>query len=185
MCSSDLEQTAAHAADGYARESGRTGVVLTHVGPGMMNAVTGVASAAMDSVPLVCISGDVPSYYRGRHPHQEVNLHNDGDQTAIYRPFVKRAWTVERPEDLTRFAERAFWTAVTGRPGATLLNVPMDMFSRPTPPGFVPLSARPAASAPAPEVVDRIAEELLGAQSPVLYIGGGVNHAAGRAAVTA
>lgn len=179
------EQTAAHAADGYARESGRTGVVLTHVGPGMMNAVTGVASAAMDSVPLVCISGDIPSYYRGRHPHQEVNLHNDGDQTAIYRPFVKRAWTVERPEDLTRFTERAFWTATTGRPGATLLNVPMDMFSRPTPEHVAPLAARPTLPAPASEVVDTIAEELVRAERPVLYIGGGVNHPRGRAAVTA
>lgn len=178
------EQTAAHAADGYARESGRTGVVLTHVGPGMMNAVTGVASAAMDSVPLVCISGDVPSYYRGRHPHQEVNLHNDGDQSAIYRPFVKRAWTVERPEDLTRFAERAFWTAATGRPGATLLNVPMDMFSRPTPPTFPPLADRPAATPAPAATVERITAALVEAREPVLYIGGGVNHPAGRAAVT-
>lgn len=179
------EQTAAHAADGYARESGKTGVVLTHVGPGMMNAVTGVASAAMDSVPLVCISGDIPSYYRGRHPHQEVNLHNDGDQTAIYRPFVKRAWTVERPADLSRFTERAFWTATTGRPGAVLLNIPMDMFSRPTPAGLAPLAERPALPAAAPAVAGTIADELGAATSPVLYIGGGVNHPAGRAAVTA
>ncbi|MEE6286791.1 thiamine pyrophosphate-binding protein [Georgenia sp. MJ173] len=179
------EQTAAHAADGYARESGKVGVVLTHVGPGMMNAVTGVASAAMDSVPLVCISGDIPSYYRGRHPHQEVNLHNDGDQTAIYRPFVKRAWTVDRPEDLGRFAERAFWTATTGRPGATLLNVPMDMFSRQLATPVTPLAAGPVLPAAAPEVIDAIAEELRAAKAPVLYIGGGVNHPAGRAAVTA
>ena len=71
-----------------------------HVGPGMMNAVTGVATAALDSVPLVAISGDIPSYCYGRHPHQEVNLHADADQTAIYRPFVKRAWQVHRVEDL-------------------------------------------------------------------------------------
>ena len=90
------EQAAAHAADGYARASGKPGVLLVHVGPGMMNAVTGVATAAMDSVPLVAITGDVPSYYPGRHPHQEVNLHADADQTAIYRPFTKRAWHVHR-----------------------------------------------------------------------------------------
>ncbi len=71
-----------------------------HVGPGMMNAVTGVATAALDSVPLVAIAGDVPSYMYGRHPHQEVNLHADADQTAIYRPFVKRAWHAHRVEDL-------------------------------------------------------------------------------------
>src|SRR6266571_8043368 len=80
------EQLAAHAADGYARASGKPGVLLLHVGPGLMNAVTGVATAALDSVPLVAISGDVPSYFSGRHPHQEVNLHADADQTAIYRP---------------------------------------------------------------------------------------------------
>ena len=108
-------------------------MLLLHVGPGMMNAVTGVATAALDSVPLVAITGDVPSYYAGRHPHQEVNLHNDADQTAIYRPFSKRTWHVHRAEDLPRFTERAFWTATSGRPGAVLLNVPMDIFSRPLP----------------------------------------------------
>ena len=127
------EQAAAHAADGYARVSGKPGVLLLHVGPGMMNAVTGVATAALDSTPLVAISGDVPSYYAGRHPHQEVNLHADADQTAIYRPFTKRAWHVRRAGDLARFTERAFWTATSGRPGAVLVNVPMDIFSRPVP----------------------------------------------------
>ena len=115
------EQAAAHAADGYARASGKPGVLLLHVGPGMMNAVTGVATAALDSVPLVAITGDVPSYYADRHPHQEVNLHSGADQTAIYRPFSKRTWQVHRVEDLPRFTERAFWTATTGRPGAVLL----------------------------------------------------------------
>ena len=118
------EQAAAHAADGYARVSGKPGVLLVHVGPGMMNAVTGVATAALDSVPLVAIAGDVPSYMYGRHPHQEVNLHSDADQTAIFQPFVKRAWHAHRVEDLPRFLERAFWTATSGRPGAVLLNVP-------------------------------------------------------------
>ena len=94
-----------------------------------------MATAALDSVPLVAITGDMPSYYHGRHPHQEVNLHADADQTAIYRPFVKRAWHVHRVEDLPRFTERAFWTATSGRPGAVLLNVPMDLFSRPVPEG--------------------------------------------------
>ena len=81
----------------------------------------------------------------GRHPHQEVNLHADADQTAIYRPFVKRAWHVHRVEDLPRFTERAFWTATSGRPGAVLLNVPMDLFSRPCPTATAyPLPAPPA-----------------------------------------
>lgn len=179
------EQTAAHAADGYARESGKPGVVLTHVGPGMMNAVTGVASAAMDSVPLIVISGDIPSYYLGRHPHQEINLHNDGDQAAIYRPFVKRAWTVHRVEDLPRFVERAFWVSTTGRPGATLVSVPMDMFSRELAADIPALPPAPPALGLADGVGGQIARALAAATNPILYLGGGVGTADGRtAAVT-
>jgi acetolactate synthase-1/2/3 large subunit len=171
------EAAAAHAADGYARATGKPGVVCTHVGPGLMNAVTGVASAAMDSVPLVAISGDVPSYYWGRHPHQEINLHADSDQAAIYRPFVKRAWTVNRVEDLTRFAERAFWTAISGRAGAVLLNVPMDVFSRPVPAqtAIPPLPEPGVGASLDPGVAEQIAGMLVAAERPLIYIGGGVN----------
>src|SRR4030088_234674 len=77
------EQVAAHAADGYARASGKPGVLLTHLGPGLTNAATGVANAALDSIPMVVIAGDVPSYYYGKHPHQEFNLHQDADQFQI------------------------------------------------------------------------------------------------------
>ena len=164
------EQAAAHAADGYARATGKPGVLLVHVGPGMMNAVTGVATAALDSVPLVVISGDVPSYFAGRHPHQEVNLHADADQAAIYRPFVKRAWHVHRAEDLPRFTERAFWTATTGRPGAVLLNVPMDLFSRPVPQrlasGYPPVRDRTGPGLPG-AVAERIASLLIEAERPL------------------
>ncbi|MER7722629.1 thiamine pyrophosphate-binding protein [Streptomyces sp. NPDC096323] len=170
------EQAAAHAADGYARASGKPGVLLTHVGPGMMNAVTGVATAAMDSVPLIVISGDIPSYYYGRHPHQEVNLHADADQTAIYRPFCKRAWPVQRTADLPRTLERAFWTATSGRPGAVLVNVPMDLFSRqvePYAPGShaIPDSALPGLTE---ETAQRIARALVDAERPLIYFGGGL-----------
>ncbi|MFD6424898.1 thiamine pyrophosphate-binding protein [Streptomyces sp. NPDC060198] len=170
------EQAAAHAADGYARASGKPGVLLTHVGPGMMNAVTGVATAAMDSVPLVVISGDIPSYYYGRHPHQEVNLHADADQTAIYRPFCKRTWPVQRTADLPRTLERAFWTATSGRPGAVLVNVPMDLFSRqvePYTPGShaIPDSALPGLTE---ETAERIARALVNAERPLIYFGGGL-----------
>jgi acetolactate synthase-1/2/3 large subunit len=174
------EQTAAHAADGYARATGRPGVLVVHVGPGMMNAVTGVATAALDSVPLITISGDIPSYMYGRHPHQEVNLHNDDDQAAIYRPFVKRAWQVQRAEDLARFTERAFWTATSGRPGAVLINVPMDIFSRPASDDVnaypLPRTAtRPVISAADAEA---IAAALAGAERPLIYAGGGAGRAA-------
>ncbi|MEV6964160.1 thiamine pyrophosphate-binding protein [Hamadaea sp. NPDC051192] len=176
------EQAAAHAADGYARASGKPGVLLVHVGPGMMNAVTGVATAAMDSVPLVVISGDVPSYMYGRHPHQEVNLHADADQTAIYRPFVKRAWHAHRVEDLPRFTERAFWTAASGRPGAVLLNIPMDLLSRPLPDAadhHLPVHTT-VPDLPADEA-DRIAGLLLSARRPLIYVGGGLGRGEGRA----
>jgi acetolactate synthase-1/2/3 large subunit len=177
------EQAAAHAADGYARVSGRPGVLLAHVGPGMMNAVTGVATAAMDSVPLIAISGDVPSYYHGRHPHQEVNLHADADQTAIYRPFVKRAWHVHRAQDLCRFTERAFWTATSGRPGAVLLNIPMDLFSR--------RIARTACLLPVEDAVPdlpataavRIVALLAEARRPLIYLGGGLRQGDARDAL--
>jgi acetolactate synthase-1/2/3 large subunit len=180
------EQAAAHAADGYARMTGKPGVLLVHVGPGLMNAVTGVATAALDSVPLITIAGDIPSYLSGRHPHQEVNLHADADQTAIFRPFVKRAWHVRRAEDLPRFTERAFWTASAGRPGAVLLNVPMDMFSRQIPAESAtayPLAAH--ATAPALSQVDarRIMELLAGAERPLIYLGGGLRGDTGRAAL--
>jgi acetolactate synthase I/II/III large subunit len=179
------EQTAAHAADGYARATGKPGVLLMHVGPGMMNAVTGVATAALDSVPLIAISGDIPSYMYGRHPHQEVNLHADADQTAIYRPFVKRAWNVHRVEDLPRFTERAFWTATSGRPGAVLLNVPMDLFSRELP-ATVPAYPLPA-SATRPDLppadAERIAAALAAAERPLIYIGGGLGGPDGRRAL--
>ncbi len=177
------EQTAAHAADGYARATGRPGVVLVHVGPGMMNAVTGAATAALDSVPLVVISGDIPSYYRGRHPHQEVNLHDDANQSAIYRPFVKRAWDVSRVEDLPRFLERAYWTAATGRPGVTLLNVPMDMFSRPLGAEYAEAHPLPVTSARPDlpeETADAIAAELVKAERPLIYFGGGVREPAAK-----
>jgi acetolactate synthase I/II/III large subunit len=180
------EQTAAHAADGYARATGKPGVVVVHVGPGMMNAVTGAATAALDSVPLVVISGDIPSYYRGRHPHQEVNLHADADQISIYKPFVKRAWDVTRVEDLPRFFERAYYTAGSGRPGVALLNVPMDMFSR-------PLSLDTAVNHPLPETTttpdlpaataEAIAAELMKAERPLIYFGGGLRKAAARDAM--
>jgi acetolactate synthase-1/2/3 large subunit len=169
------EQIAAHAADGYARASGKTGVLLTHLGPGLTNAATGVANAALDSIPMVVIAGDVQSYYHGRHPHQEVNLHQDADQFQIYRPFCKRVYRVDRVEDLPRIMERAFHLAQAGRPGPVLVDVPMDVFSADLAiDAFqqVPAAmARPTVDA---ATVARIVDALASAERPVLYAGGGV-----------
>lgn len=169
------EQTAAHAADGYARASGKVGVLLTHLGPGLTNAATGVANAALDSIPMVVIAGDVPSYYYGRHPHQEVNLHQDADQFQIFRPFCKRVYRVDNVRDLPRVVERAFHLAQTGRPGPVLIDVPMDIFSADldvtafatTPPEIAKSGLDPATAA-------RIVDALATSRRPVLYAGGGV-----------
>lgn len=169
------EQVAAHAADGYARATGKPGVLLTHLGPGLTNAATGVANAALDSIPMVVIAGDVQSYFQGRHPHQEVNLHQDADQYQIYRPFCKRVYRVQSARDLPRIVERAFHLSQTGRPGPVLVDVPMDVFSSPLPVDAfskVPAEiARPSIDA---ATADRIVAALAHAERPVLYAGGGV-----------
>ncbi|MGH9575025.1 MAG: thiamine pyrophosphate-binding protein, partial [Candidatus Acidiferrales bacterium] len=169
------EQVAAHAADGYARASGKPGVLLTHLGPGLTNATTGVANAALDSIPMVVIAGDIPSYYYGRHPHQEVNLHKDADQYDIYRPFCKRVYRVDRVADLPRIVERAFHLCTTGRPGPVLVDVPMDILSADLPVGSFHKEPPPvAASTIDQSAVARIIDVLASAERPLIYAGGGV-----------
>jgi len=169
------EQIAAHAADGYARATGKPGVLLCHLGPGLTNAATGVANAALDSIPMVVISGDVQSYYQGRHPHQEINLHQDADQFQIYRPFCKRVYRVDRAEDLPRVMERAFHLAQTGRPGPVLVDIPMDVFSADLPvDAFQKVPAEVARPTIDADTAARIVDALARAERPVLYAGGGV-----------
>ena len=169
------EQIAAHAADGYARASGKPGVLLTHLGPGLTNAATGVANAALDSIPMVVIAGDVQSYFYGRHPHQEVNLHQDADQFQIFRPFCKRVYRVDRAADLPRTLERAFHLSQAGRPGPVLVDVPMDVFSADLPvDAFARVPPVIAKSGLDPATARRIVEALATAERPVLYAGGGV-----------
>jgi acetolactate synthase I/II/III large subunit len=170
------EQVAAHMADGYARVTGKPGVLLTHLGPGLTNAATGVANAALDSIPMVVIAGDVPAHYFGRHPHQEVNLHIDADQYEIYRPFCKRIWRVERPAELPRVIERAFHTAQSGRSGVVLVDVPMDVFSADLPEGAFTLIPPLSIGKPTLErdTASAIARALVEARSPVIHVGGGV-----------
>ncbi|MBU6438870.1 MAG: thiamine pyrophosphate-binding protein [Betaproteobacteria bacterium] len=172
------EQIAAHAADGYARARNQTAVVLSHLGPGLTNAATGVANAALDSIPLVVIAGDVPSYYYGKHPHQEVNLHADAAQWEIYRPFVKRAWRVDRAELFPEIIDKAFQLAESGRPGPVLVSVPMDMFSVEIDESLFARVSRHTRKLARPSIDDptarRIVEALIQARNPVIYAGGGV-----------
>lgn len=172
------EQVAAHAADGYARAKRTTAVVLSHLGPGLTNASTGVANAALDSIPMVVIAGDVPSHYYGKHPHQEINLHSDAAQSEIYRPFCKRVWRVDRPDLFPEIIEKAFQLAESGRPGPVLVSVPMDIFSKEIDVELFAKLKRHTKRLHTPSIDDEVAtqiiEALVAAKRPQLHIGGGV-----------
>lgn len=172
------EQIAAHAADGYARATGKASVLLSHLSPGLTNAATGVANAALDSIPMVVIAGDVPTHYFGKHPHQEVNLHADASQFEIYRPFVKRAWRVDSPHLLPEILEKAFALAESGRPGPVLVDVPMDIFSKEIDVALWKRAQANAREIAKPSLDDETAEKmvraLLDAKTPIIYAGGGV-----------
>ena len=172
------EQIAAHAADGYARVTKKASVLMCHLGPGITNVVTGVANAAFDSIPMVVIAGDVPSYYYGKHPHQEVNMHCDGSQYDILKPVVKRAWRIDNPESLPDILDKAFRMAESGRPGPVLIDVPMDMFSREIDDSLFArtyldshMTYRPALD---PDAATAIAKRLINAENPLIHAGGGI-----------
>ncbi len=162
------EQGAAHAADGYARATGRTGVVLVTSGPGATNLVTGIATAYMDSVPMVAITCNVPTPLIGQDSFQEVYI------AGITMPITKHNFVVDRVEDLADVLRNAFRIAQTGRKGPVLVDIPKD------------ITAASAEFVPAPPVrdnyvteldigaIDRAAEIINKAQRPVIYYGGGV-----------
>src|SRR6187200_979050 len=123
------EQQAAHAADAYYRITHKLAVVNVHLSPGLTNALTGVATAAADFTPMVVIAGNTPSYHHAREPHQGMRLHADASQGDIFRPICKRVWRIDAPHYLPDVMPRALNLAQTGKPGAVLLDVPMDVFS--------------------------------------------------------
>lgn len=167
------EQAAAHAADAYARATGKPGVVLVTSGPGATNAVTGIATAYMDSIPMVIISGQVPSPVIGSDAFQEV------DTVGITRPCVKHNFLVKDVNDLAETMKKAFYVATTGRPGPVLVDVPKDI----TDPNIkVPYkypkkvtmrSYNPVVTGHKGQI-KRAVEILLTAQRPIIYSGGGV-----------
>lgn len=172
------EQIASHAADAYARVTGKASVVLSHLSPGLTNCATGVANAALDCIPMVVIAGDIPTHYYGKHPHQEVNLHADAAQWEIYRPFVKRAWRVDRADLMAEILEKAFHLAESGQPGPVLVNVPMDIFSAVIPSDSFDRVAQNTRALKKPSLDDETAREIVralaGAKAPVAYVGGGI-----------
>ena len=172
------EQIASHAADAYARMTGKASVVLSHLSPGLTNCATGVANAALDCIPMVVIAGDVPTHYYGKHPHQEVNLHADAQQYEIYRPFVKRAWRVDRADLMAEILEKAFHLAESGQPGPVLVNVPMDIFSETILSTSFDRVRSNTKTLIKPSIDDKVAEEIVNklaqAKQPIAYVGGGI-----------
>lgn len=172
------EQISAHMADGYARVKKTTSVVLTHLGPGLTNTVTAVATAALDSIPMVVIAGDIPSHYYGKHPHQEINLHADASQYEIFRPIVKRAWRVDVPDLFPEILEKGFQLANSGRPGPVLISVPMDIFSKEIDIELFERQRHHTKELIKPSIDDETAEKiiqtLVAAKRPLFYVGGGI-----------
>lgn len=162
------EQGAAHAADGYARASGKTGVVFATSGPGATNLVTGIATAYMDSIPMVAITGNVGTDFLGRDSFQEVDI------TGVTLPVTKHNVIVKKIEDLAPALREAFSIANTGRKGPVLVDVPKDITAATT--DYAPcLAVHPAPIPQAdPAQVSAAVEVLLKARRPVLYAGGGV-----------
>ncbi len=168
------EQAAVHAAEGYARSTGKVGVVLVTSGPGATNAVTGLVDALMDSVPLVCLTGQVPTHLIGNDAFQEA------DTTGITRPATKHNYLVKRSEDLARVVHEAFAIAAGGRPGPVLIDLPKDILIAPAPysaPSREPhRSYRPQVEPDAAQIRHAVAL-LKGARRPIVYSGGGVINA--------
>jgi len=166
------EQAAVHAAEGYARVTGRPGVVLVTSGPGATNTVTGLAGANLDSIPVVVFSGQVPRMMIGNDAFQEVDI------VGITRPITKHNYLARDTESLARLVKEAFYVAQTGRPGAVLVDLPKDVIAGRAefryPAGKVRLQAYQPHLEPHPKQVAKAAELLLAARRPVLYAGGGV-----------
>ncbi len=165
------EQGAAHAADGYARSTGRPGVVLVTSGPGATNAVTGIATAYMDSIPLVVITGQVPTHAIGSDAFQEV------DSVGITRPCVKHNFLVKDVKDLAMIIKKAFFIATTGRPGPVVVDVPKDVTAQKTEysyPKKVGIRSYKPVTEGHPGQIKKAVDLLLCARRPMIYSGGGV-----------
>ena len=165
------EQGAVHAAEGYARSTGRVGVVLVTSGPGATNAVTGLVDALMDSIPVICLTGQVPTHLIGNDAFQEA------DTTGITRPATKHNYLVKRPEDLARVVHEAFLVARTGRPGPVVIDLPKDIMIGKAPYAPPPADGHPSyrpRTEPDPAAIARAVAILKAAKRPIVYTGGGV-----------
>ncbi|MFO0996462.1 MAG: acetolactate synthase 3 large subunit [Alphaproteobacteria bacterium] len=165
------EGGAVHAAEGYARSTGKVGVVLVTSGPGATNAVTGLTDALMDSIPVVCLTGQVPTHLIGNDAFQEA------DTTGITRPCTKHNYLVKDPADLARVVHEAFHVARTGRPGPVVIDLPKDILVGPAP--YVAAervkhrSYRPQAKGDTKRI-EQAVDLMANAKRPIFYCGGGV-----------
>jgi acetolactate synthase-1/2/3 large subunit len=173
------EQAAVHAAEGYARSTGKVGVVLVTSGPGATNAVTGLTDALMDSIPVVCLTGQVPTHLIGNDAFQEA------DTTGITRPCTKHNYLVKSVEDLPRVIHEAFYVARSGRPGPVVVDLPKDVVQAKGNAYVGPDEVRHASyrpqTRPDPAAIAKAVEAIAKAKRPVVYSGGGVINSGDRA----
>ncbi len=165
------EQGAVHAADGYARASGKVGVVIATSGPGATNLVTGIATANMDSVPLVAITGQVSREMIGNDAFQEA------DVTGITRPITKHNYLVQNIDDLARIIREAFYIASTGRPGPVLIDIPVDISRGETKfhyPESISIRSYKPVTEGHPRQIEKACKLIENAKRPIVYAGGGV-----------
>ncbi len=172
------EQAAVHAAEGYARTTGKVGVVLVTSGPGATNAVTGLTDALMDSIPIVCLTGQVPTHLIGNDAFQEA------DTTGITRSCTKHNYLVKDINNLSRIMHEAFYVARSGRPGPVVVDLPKDILFAPgpytEPQKVVHKTYRPQTQ-PDPARIAEAAALIAGAKKPIIYGGGGIINSGPRA----
>src|SRR3972149_10506301 len=165
------EQAAAHAADGYARASGKTGVCLVTSGPGATNIVTGVATAYMDSIPMVAFTGQVPTTMIGDDAFQEADI------VGVTRTITKHNYLVNNVTELSKIIKEAFYVASTGRPGPVLIDLPKDVLSEKSEfkyPSKVEIRGYNPNIHGHPGQIEKALKEIAHSKKPLLYAGGGV-----------
>ena len=167
------EQAATHAADGYARGTGKPGVVLVTSGPGATNAITGIATAYMDSIPMVVISGQVESRMIGTDGFQET------DMIGVSRPIVKHSFMVQNPADIPLIVKKAFHIATTGRPGPVVIDIPKDVTDPKTKFGYeypadIKMRSYAVPAKGHSGQIKKAIDLLMAAKRPMIYAGGGV-----------
>lgn len=165
------EQGATHAADGYARATGKTGVVLVTSGPGVTNTITGIATAYMDSIPMVVLAGQVPTHLIGDDAFQEV------DTVGITRPCVKHNFLVRDVRELAQTIKKAFYIANSGRPGPVVVDIPKDVTAHRTDyqyPKDIKIRSYAPVTKGHSKQINRAVDLLLGARRPIIYTGGGI-----------